>query len=81
MARYGGVPPYEETRNYVSRIMTLYTGRPYRMGGVYRPARPVKVVRDQRGAMVITNTPSDASGAARPGELSGGPLRGGFDAR
>jgi soluble lytic murein transglycosylase-like protein len=79
VARYRGVPPYNETRDYVSRIMTLYTGRPYRMGGVSRPARPVKMVRDPNGAMVITNTTSGASDSARPPSLNGGPLQGGFD--
>jgi soluble lytic murein transglycosylase-like protein len=79
VARYRGVPPYNETRDYVSRIMTLYTGRPYRMGGVSRPARPVKMVRDPNGAMVITNTTSGASDSARPTSLNGGPLQGGFD--
>jgi soluble lytic murein transglycosylase-like protein len=79
VARYRGVPPYNETREYVSRIMTIYTGRPYRMGGVSRPARPVKMVRDRHGAMVITNTTSGAPASAQAPILDGGPLQGGFD--
>jgi soluble lytic murein transglycosylase-like protein len=30
--KYGGIPPYSETQNYVKRAMTVYYGRPY--GGV-----------------------------------------------
>lgn len=29
VARYGGIPPYEETSNYVQRALTVYYGRPY----------------------------------------------------
>ncbi len=36
VARYRGIPPYNETRNYISRILTLYTGRPFRLAGTYR---------------------------------------------
>ncbi len=32
--RYGGIPPYEETRTYVNRAMTVYYGRPYGGGAV-----------------------------------------------
>ena len=32
--KYGGIPPYSETQNYVKRAMTVYNGRPYGgMGG------------------------------------------------
>lgn len=81
VARHGGVPPYAETRNYVSRILTIYTGKPYRMGGTYRPARPVKMVRDRNGAMVITNMTPGATESVRPSALEGGPLQGGFTSR
>lgn len=30
--RYGGVPPYTETRNYVSKALTVYHGRPMGSG-------------------------------------------------
>ena len=30
--KYGGIPPYTETQNYVKRALTVYYGRPY--GGV-----------------------------------------------
>jgi len=32
--KYGGIPPYNETRTYVKRAMTVYHGRPYGGGGV-----------------------------------------------
>jgi soluble lytic murein transglycosylase-like protein len=81
VARYRGVPPFAETRNYVSKILTIYTGRPYRMGGRYRPARPVKMVRDRNGATLITNTPAGAAASARSPALEDGPLRGGFGSK
>lgn len=31
--RYGGIPPYAETSEYVVRAMTVYNGRPYRSSG------------------------------------------------
>ncbi len=81
VARYRGVPPYDETHEYVSRIMTIYTGRPYQMGRASRPARPVKMVRDPHGATVITNTTPGGQGSAQPPTLDGGPLRGGFQSK
>jgi soluble lytic murein transglycosylase-like protein len=78
VAKYRGVPPYEETRNYVSKILSLYTGRPYRLTGAYR-AKPVRLVRDPQGRSIITNI-GGASASSGGGEstLAGGPLRGGF---
>jgi len=78
VARYRGVPPYAETRNYVSRILTIYTGQSYRMGSSYRPARPVKMVRDRNGTTLITNTTTAATASVRSPALDDGPLRGGF---
>jgi len=81
VARYRGVPPFAETRNYVARILTIYTGQPYRMGGGFRPARPVKMVRGKNGSTVITNTTAAATAPMRSPALDGGPLRGGFGAK
>jgi soluble lytic murein transglycosylase-like protein len=81
VSRYRGVPPYAETRNYVSRILTIYTGRPYQMGGRYRPARPVKMVRDRNGTTLITNTSAAATASVRSPALEDGPLRGGFGSK
>lgn len=78
VAQHSGIPPYSETRNYVARILSLYTGRPYSLGGAYRAA-PVRLLRGPGGAAVITNVASDGrlSATAAP-PLAGGPLRGGF---
>ena len=53
--RYGGVPPYRETRQYVARIMRLYTGEPF--DWTTRRLNPVRLVRTSgTGQVVITNT-------------------------
>jgi len=81
VARYRGIPPYNETRNYVSRILTIYTGRPYRLAGSYRAA-PVRMLTDPAdGRTVITNQPTEqvVSGFSLRRKSSGsGPLKGGF---
>lgn len=80
VARYRGVPPYAETRNYVSQILTIYTGRPYRLTRSYRVA-PVRMTTDPAtGRTVITNQPAAKSvgvNLTRTGSGSG-PLKGGF---
>ena len=56
VSRSAGIPRYRETRNYVRRITTLYGGG---MGGTYfdgASSEPVKVQRDARGVLYITNT-------------------------
>jgi soluble lytic murein transglycosylase-like protein len=56
VARSSGIPRYAETRNYVRRITTLYggaLGSSY-FGGASR--EPVKVQRDARGVLYISNT-------------------------
>jgi soluble lytic murein transglycosylase-like protein len=80
VSKYRGVPPYAETRSYVSRILSLYTGRPYRLAGSYRAA-PVRMLRNRQGGTVITNTGSGGSSTGGPeSTLKGGPLKGGFGA-
>jgi hypothetical protein len=81
VARYRGVPPYKETRGYVSRILTLYTGKPYRLAGSYRPAIPVQMVRDRGGSTLITNVTAAATESLRSPALEDGPLQGGFGSR
>ncbi len=79
--KYRGIPPYRETRDYVARIMSLYTGKPYRVSGG-RLISPVKMVRDDDGQTVITNTSSSGIGgrtlAISRSAGSQGTLRGGF---
>jgi soluble lytic murein transglycosylase-like protein len=78
VAQYKGVPPYSETRTYVARILSLYTGRPHSLQTSYRRA-PVRVLKGLAGVTVITNTGGGGSAAgAAPQALEGGPLRGGF---
>jgi len=80
VARYRGIPPYQETRSYVAQILTIYTGRPYRLTGTPRAA-PVRLLQDGSGSTVITNSSASTSSLlvrrTAPGE---GPLRGGFGA-
>ncbi len=82
VSRYRGVPPYPETRDYVERILSLYTGRSYRLGDPAVRRAPVRMVRDQAsGRTVITN--QRESGAAHGMRIeragsSGSKLEGGF---
>jgi hypothetical protein len=34
VGRYRGIPPYQETQNYVTRALTVYHGRPHGGGTV-----------------------------------------------
>jgi soluble lytic murein transglycosylase-like protein len=79
--RYRGIPPYAETRDYVARILGLYTGKPYRASGSYR-AVPVRLTTDPAtGRALITNQPSGSTapaiGLSRTAGGTG-PLAGGF---
>jgi soluble lytic murein transglycosylase-like protein len=56
VSRSAGIPRYRETRNYVRRITTLYGGS---VGSTFfdgASSEPVKVQRDARGVLYITNT-------------------------
>src|SRR5438445_7933332 len=56
VARSAGIPRYAETRNYVKRITQLYGGS---LGSSYifgASREPVKVQRDARGVLYISNT-------------------------
>ncbi len=80
--KYRGIPPYRETRDYVARIMSLYTGKPFRVSGG-RLISPVKMVRNDDGQTVITNTSSTGGRALAISRSTGaeGTLRGGFGSR
>jgi len=58
VSRSSGIPHFAETRNYVRRITDLYAGGG--KGGtpvVFNPVRdPVRVERDARGVLFISNT-------------------------
>jgi soluble lytic murein transglycosylase-like protein len=54
VARSSGVPHYAETQNYVRRITNLYYGGSDFNSGVSRD--PVRVQRDARGVLYISNT-------------------------
>ena len=65
VARYGGIPPYGETRDYVRKALTAYYGTPYAgastLGGGFGKAagqsfagKPVRVERDSRNRPVFT---------------------------
>lgn len=53
--RYGGVPPYQETRLYVRKGLTAYFGKSVLEGGF---GRPVRVVRDARNRPLLTTEPT-----------------------
>jgi soluble lytic murein transglycosylase-like protein len=58
--RYGGVPPFDETRDYVRNILGTYYGRADLTGGFGKPAvsgRPVRVTRDASDRVVLTTAP------------------------
>jgi soluble lytic murein transglycosylase-like protein len=58
--RHGGVPPYQETREYVRRVLALYRGdEPYTSAGsrgqVFGPARrKPRIIRNSENQIVIT---------------------------
>ena len=56
VARSAGIPHYAETRNYVRRITDLYYGG-FNLGSSSGYSRePVRVQRDARGVLYISNT-------------------------
>ena len=73
VARYGGIPPYVETRDYVRRALTAYYGAPYRGGstlggGFGKPAPAIRIERDSHNRPVLRTgrSPRSAAPAGRP---------------
>lgn len=59
--KYGGVPPYKETRNFIKRVMK-YMGMSY-SGYFAKPSTTIYRYRTKDGKIVITDTfPSKAAG-------------------
>jgi hypothetical protein len=65
--RYGGIPPYEETRLYVHKALTAYYGKSSLAGGFGLPAgasygrvkgRPVHMRRDENNRVILTTEPA-----------------------
>lgn len=67
VARYGGIPPYDETRDYVRKALTAYYGKPYaggapgslgggfgRSGAASFSGKPVRVERDANNRPLLT---------------------------
>ncbi len=68
VTRYGGIPPYAETRLYVNKGLTAYYGHSTIGGGFGRPQtqtwamkRPVRMVRDANNHPLITTEPARRS--------------------
>lgn len=58
--RFGGVPPYEETRAYVERVLRIYRDEPsYSLGtnARARSGRKTYLTRDRNGRYLMTTTP------------------------
>ncbi len=56
VARSAGIPRYAETQSYVKRITQLYYGGSIMSSRVIPVHDPVRMQRDERGVMMMTNT-------------------------
>jgi soluble lytic murein transglycosylase-like protein len=77
VAKFRGIPPYRETRDYVVRVLSLYNGKPWvpLPGDGARP--PVRVVQDHRGQAVISNYARGSEGGVLGGGVASGAVLGG----
>ncbi|MDQ5856859.1 MAG: lytic transglycosylase domain-containing protein [Acidobacteriota bacterium] len=72
VARYGGIPPYVETRDYVRRALTAYYGAPYRGGsalggGFGKASPPIRIERDSQNRPLLTTGRPSAPALRRLG--------------
>jgi soluble lytic murein transglycosylase-like protein len=49
--KYGGIPPYPETRNYIKKVMAAYSN------STIRTRSKIYEFYDDSGKVVLTNTP------------------------
>jgi hypothetical protein len=52
--KWGTIPPYQETQNYVQRIMKLYNGNEL----TFKPRHPIYMYYGEDGALMLTDDPS-----------------------
>jgi soluble lytic murein transglycosylase len=64
--KYGNVPPYSETKNYVKKVFSLYKGkRRYALGEPLKKQTPVYKVTLEDGTVLFTNSPLLKPGSVR----------------